>query len=84
MNPDAVFTYSVSNRGKLAAVVEKVSVGCGYERGGRGPPLRIMGDHYLVQMPIISSNKTFGIFPTASLGSTLITIIPTSESFATV
>jgi hypothetical protein len=54
---DAVFTYSVSNRGKLAAVIETVSIACGYEKGGHYPPLMMIGDHGLLQTPILSSEQ---------------------------
>jgi cell division protein FtsL len=54
---NAAFVYSVSNRGKLAAVVETVLIACGYENNGRCPPLIIIGDHKFVQMPILSPEK---------------------------
>lgn len=54
---NAAFIYSISNRGKLAAVVETVSIACGYEWEGRYPPLIIIGDHRLVQLPVISSEQ---------------------------
>jgi hypothetical protein len=41
----------------LAAVVENVSIACGYERNGQYPPLTIIGDHRLLQTPIVSSEQ---------------------------
>jgi hypothetical protein len=54
---NAHFNYSVSNGGKLAGVIETVSIACGYERNGRIPPLHIIGDHYLLGTPIVSSGQ---------------------------
>ena len=54
---DAAFVYNISNRGKLAAVIERVSIACGYEMNGRYPPPIIIGDHPLLSIPIISSEK---------------------------
>ena len=54
---NAAFIYSVSNRGKLTAVIENVSIACGYERNGQYPPLIAIGDHYLVRIPLISPEK---------------------------
>jgi hypothetical protein len=62
----AVFDYSVSNRGKLAAVIERVSVACGYEKIGRYPPMMIVGDHQLLQSPIISPERDENISHRAS------------------
>jgi len=53
----AAFIYSVSNRGKLTAVIENVLIACGYERNGLYPPLVSIGDHYLLRVPLISSDK---------------------------
>jgi hypothetical protein len=50
-------TYSVSNIGKLAAVVENVSIRCGMMLNDRFPPLIIMGDHLLLQVPILSPDQ---------------------------
>jgi len=53
----AIFYYKVSNRGKLAAVIENVSIACGYENQPRHryPPLTIIGDHYFMQSPLLSA-----------------------------
>jgi hypothetical protein len=56
-NPNASFIYSISNRGKLTAVIENVSIACGYERKGNYPPLKRIGNHFLLQVPLISSEK---------------------------
>jgi hypothetical protein len=56
-------TYDVSNNGELAAKVENVSIRCGMERSqpppllSQFPPLIIIGDHLLLQVPILSSGK---------------------------
>jgi hypothetical protein len=50
-------TYNVSNNGKLAAIVENVSIRCGMERDGQFPPLIIIGDHLLLQLPILSAEQ---------------------------
>jgi hypothetical protein len=49
--------YHVSNIGKFAAIVDNVSIRCGVERAGKFPPLIIMGDHLLLQMPILSADE---------------------------
>ena len=54
---DASFNYSVSNKGKLAAVIENVSIGCGYEKHNHYPPLIVIGDHRLLQTPILSAEQ---------------------------
>jgi hypothetical protein len=56
-------TYNVTNIGKLAAKVENVSIRCGMELSQPPPllllfpPSRIIGDHLLLQMPILSSGE---------------------------
>ena len=49
--------YNVSNIGKLAAEVKNVSIRCGMMLNGRFPPLIIMGDHLLLQEPILSPDQ---------------------------
>jgi hypothetical protein len=73
---DAQFYYRISNRGKLAAVIETVSIACGYDKNGQYPPLRIIGDHQLMQTPLIPRVKTPKILFTPSLGASWIGPIP--------
>jgi hypothetical protein len=63
LQDEAYFTYAISNRGKLAAVVENISIACGYEYRGMYPPLIIMGDHHLLQVPIVSSEQDIEHIP---------------------
>jgi hypothetical protein len=49
--------YSVSNNGKMAARVQNVSVACGLEKYGKYPPLVIIADHDLLQVPILSADQ---------------------------
>lgn len=53
-NDEILFYYTVSNRGKLTAIIEKVSIGCGHERNGYYPPMIIIGDHIFTAAPLIS------------------------------
>jgi hypothetical protein len=55
--PHVRFNYSVSNNGRLAAVVDEISIGCGYIKGSIYLPLVIIGDHSLINMPIISPGR---------------------------
>ncbi len=54
---NASFAYSVSNRGKLAAVIENISVACGYLVDDQYPPLIVIGDHSLLRTPIVSPDE---------------------------
>lgn len=50
-------TYTVSNNGKLAAVIDNVSIRCGKIINTEYPPLIIIGDHPLLQKRILSANE---------------------------
>jgi hypothetical protein len=63
LREEAYFTYAVSNRGKLASVIENVSIACGYQYREMYPPLIGMGDHCLLQMPLISSEQDVKSIP---------------------
>jgi hypothetical protein len=65
--PHAEFIYSVSNRGKLTAIIENVSIGCGYGL----PALIIIGDHYLLDTPLISSGQDIPNIPHHALWAQL-------------
>jgi len=50
-------TYTVSNNGKMAAIIKDVRIGCGIELRGQFPNPVIIGDHPLLQEPILSANQ---------------------------
>lgn len=50
--------YTVANHGKLAAVIETVTIRCGMpDEKGRYPAPIIIADHQLLQSPILSSDE---------------------------
>jgi hypothetical protein len=51
------FVYTVSNQGRIAAIIEEVEIGCGFEINKKFPPLREIGDHPFYQNPIITSDQ---------------------------